>query len=228
MGMFNTLKADMVCPHCGQTGEMEIDMYFGDTRNLSQFRMGDLYLWLPDRPAESGGRPPDGSVDGEGYTECPNCGRDFYADVLIRVDRITEVQANLHKPGYITQPVSKAQAQEQAGTTSFSWKNWKPPILEPGRKGKITPGRYWVLTPKIEALLDQLTESGVDIFSNTGGSDYVLLVPNGVDREEFQAIEQMMHDLGKILHAKLEYRDWYPHGSKYCISPKKGTTHEPT
>lgn len=226
MGLYNTLRTDMTCPHCGQADEMEIDLYFGDTRNLSQFKMDDLYLWLPDQVVERGGRPPDGSLDGEGYAECPHCGRDFFVDVLIRADRISGVRANLSKPGYITQPVPKAQAP-QPEPAPFSWKDWKP-IVEPGRKGKITPGPYWQVTPTIEGLLEKLSEWGVDIFSNTGGSDYVLLVPHGLDQKEYNGIENMLNALGRALHAKVEYRDWYPHGYKFCISPQKGSTNEPT
>lgn len=163
MGMYNTLHMDMTCPHCGQTGEMEIDLYFGDTRNLSQFRMGDRYLWLPDKPVKLGSRPPDGSLDGEGYTECPNCGRDFFVDVIVRGDYIRGALANLNKPGYITQAVPKEQIPEQAEA-------WKP-ILEPRRNGVITPGLNWRLTSEIEGLLEKLAEAGVDVYSDISGSD---------------------------------------------------------
>lgn len=227
MSMYNTLHTDITCPHCGQAGEIEIDLYFGDTRNLSQFRMGDLYSWLPGQPVERGGRPADGNLDGEGYAECSNCGRDFFVDVLIRKDRISGALVNLRKPGYVTQPVARAQTPEPREPAAFSWQNWQP-IVEPGRKGKITPGRHWQVTPKIEDLLGKLAEVGVDIFSNSGHSDYVLLVPHGLAQEEYDTVEKRMNALGRALHARVEYRDWYPHGYKFCISPQKGSTHEPT
>jgi len=87
MGTCNMLKTRMVCPRCGVSVEVEIEMEFGDTRAMAAFAVGDCYAWVPGKAVQHGGRPENGDLDGEGYAECPHCRRDFFVKVLAVEDK---------------------------------------------------------------------------------------------------------------------------------------------
>ncbi len=217
MGIYNKLSAAITCPHCHKTNSLDIDLYFGDTRNMRQFVIGSLYTWLPEKTVEHGGRPPDGNIDGEGYAVCPNCQRDFFVNVLIRDDRIAGVEPDLHKPGHIQNPETIAHQPSYISPYLAEWK----PILPTRKTGKIKPNPEWKLTPRIEGLLEKLAAAGVDIYSTDGDIDYTMLVPHGLSKEEYQDVVKLMESLGKALRIKLVHVDSYPHGDKFRISPKK-------
>lgn len=100
MGLYNLLSATMVCPRCNQTVELEIQIYIGH-KQLYSYRIGDAVNWLPNSDVEHGGFPPSGSMEGEGYTECPQCKKDFFLVVQIRDGKIAGVNPDLSKKPYI-------------------------------------------------------------------------------------------------------------------------------
>lgn len=101
MGTYNVLKAVLKCPRCGRTSLMDVDLYFG-YRNQIALKVGDCYPWAwGGRSVKKGGRPPLGDIDGEGYTECPNCKKDFFVIVRVRGGRIVEALPDLSKKPYI-------------------------------------------------------------------------------------------------------------------------------
>lgn len=101
MGTYNTLHAGITCPHCNTTVDTEIDTYFGDTLQMQSLLIGNAYPWRPGQDVDHGGRPEGGNIDGEGYTVCPNCQRDFFVKVVVRGDKIESVRPDPDKPGYI-------------------------------------------------------------------------------------------------------------------------------
>jgi hypothetical protein len=101
MGTYNTLRASMDCPRCHGSALMEIELSFGDTRNLHQYEIGDRYEWLPLKAPQNGGRPENGNLDGEGYVECPLCERDFFVKVQVRADTIQLVEVDSSKAPYV-------------------------------------------------------------------------------------------------------------------------------
>lgn len=101
MGTYNKLNAIITCPHCGENAPVEIEIRFGDTRQMQDYSLGDSYAWLVGKSVQNGGRPAGGSMDGEGYTVCPQCQRDFFVKVSIFEDVITAVEPAEEKPGYI-------------------------------------------------------------------------------------------------------------------------------
>jgi hypothetical protein len=80
---------------------MEIELYFG-YRNLIEYKIGDEVEWMPRKAVHNGGRPEDGNLDGEGYTECPKCKRDSFVVAHIRGDVIESVEADLERKAYMT------------------------------------------------------------------------------------------------------------------------------
>jgi len=100
MGIYNTLSMSLVCPHCGAVSEMVIDTYVG-YRNLLTYHLGDTVAWRPRKAVRNGGRPADGHLDGEGYTECPRCGHDFFVRVLVRADVIVGAELDVGKSGIV-------------------------------------------------------------------------------------------------------------------------------
>jgi hypothetical protein len=87
--------------------------------------------------------------------------------------------------------------------------------------GKITFNEKWNLTPRIKGLLEQLVKFGVDIYSSRGESDYTFLVPSYLPREEYEEVERLMKEVGKAVRRKVNYIDWYPHGTKFRIEGPK-------
>lgn len=101
MGAYNRLKAQMQCPRCQQGTEMEIDCYFGYVAEMREVSLGEIYPWVERKAVQNGGRPEGGTLDGEGYTECPLCGKDFFVIVRVRGDVLASVEPDLSKPPYI-------------------------------------------------------------------------------------------------------------------------------
>jgi endogenous inhibitor of DNA gyrase (YacG/DUF329 family) len=97
MGTYNYLHAEISCPFCGKTSSTEIDLHFGETIYMKTFTLGDEYSWVPRKAAQNGGRPPEGTMDGEGYAECPECHKGYYVKVTVRNDRIESVSADQEK-----------------------------------------------------------------------------------------------------------------------------------
>ena len=79
---------------------MTINLYFG-LRNMIEYRIGDIYKWAKKGGPEKGGRPPEGTCDGEGYTECPSCGRDFFLRVKIESDIVKSAEPDPDREPYI-------------------------------------------------------------------------------------------------------------------------------
>ena len=100
MAAFNRLSARLGCPRCGRQSDMTVDLYFG-FRDQLDFKLGDAYRWREGRSVKNGGRPPDGNLDGEGYTECPACAKDFWVIVRVRNDVLESVEPNTEKKPFI-------------------------------------------------------------------------------------------------------------------------------
>ena len=102
VGTFNKVHAAVVCPRCGAEGVAELELRLGNTANMRDLRVGDLYPWVPGEPPENGGRPEGGNVDGDGYMECEHCRKDSFHFVTIREDVINGIAPNRYKEPYIT------------------------------------------------------------------------------------------------------------------------------
>lgn len=100
MSNCNLLTAELSCPRCGKSCSMPIELRFG-MRDQVELKIGSLYPWNKGKSFIRGGRSQDGSVDGEGYTQCLCCGKDFFVVVVIRKDLIISVRADITKNGYI-------------------------------------------------------------------------------------------------------------------------------
>lgn len=101
MGMFNYLLAHMICPRCHESVDVKVECFFGYRSEMKTFHLGDSYEWWPRKAVQNGGRPPDGNIDGEGYTECPACRKDFFVKVIVRGDIIQGVEPDPNKLPYI-------------------------------------------------------------------------------------------------------------------------------
>jgi len=101
MSVHNILIDRLRCPRCGEERMMELETFFG-FGNLFQYRVGDNVKWVPGNVTpKNGGRPGDGNMVGEGYAECPTCGKDFWVNVIIRSDTIERIEPNANKNAYI-------------------------------------------------------------------------------------------------------------------------------
>lgn len=98
MATYNYLFTEMTCPFCEKSARSEIDMYFGNTVFMETFAPGDEYKWAPRKAVQNGGRPENGDIDGEGYTECPECHQGYYVKVIVRNDRIKRVVPDTNHP----------------------------------------------------------------------------------------------------------------------------------
>ena len=219
MGTYNILQTEITCPHCNTLVNVEIELFFGDTRRMDRFKIGNLYRWISGKTVRHGGRPENGNIDGGGYTECSQCRRDFFVRVMVRKDRIEGVEPDTEKVTYIQESdvaavPSSTEITHQPDVNSV----WKPKsrIRE---IGQITYNEKWKLTASVQETLGQLIKFGVDIYSTIGGTDYTILVPLDLSREQLDEVDDLMRKLGSEVKGKLEYVDWYPHGWKFRIDP---------
>ena len=101
MGMYECLLHTMTCPRCHQTAAMDFEVKWGNAQ-LRDIKIGDrVSWWVPRTMVKNGGRPDDGTMDWDGYTECPNCHRDFFVWVHVVNDVITGVSVDTTREGYI-------------------------------------------------------------------------------------------------------------------------------
>lgn len=101
MGTCNRLRASLICPRCAQQVETTIDCHFGYTGEMVDLKVGDTYPWAPRRLPQNGGRPDDGSTDGEAYMECPGCCKDSFLVVIVRNDVVVGIEPHPMLQGYI-------------------------------------------------------------------------------------------------------------------------------
>jgi hypothetical protein len=221
MGTYNTLQTSITCPHCSALVNVEIEMRFGNTLRMERFVIGDHYRWVSGRAVQNGGRPEKGNFDGEGYTGCPQCRRDFFVKVMVREDKIESVKPDMEKAAYIqsSDAASTLPSPERVVQTNAT-QPWKPK-LEISGTGQIFYNKKWKLTPRIRDLLEQLVKFGADISSTMGGNDYTILVPPDLSREQQDEVDRLMQKLAKEVRGKVDYVDWYPHGWKFRIYPPK-------
>lgn len=79
---------------------MVIDLYFG-RRDQLIFRLGESYVWMPNKSIHNGGRPENGDLNGEGYAECLCCHKDFFVVIEVRKDIIVAARPDRSKPPLI-------------------------------------------------------------------------------------------------------------------------------
>jgi hypothetical protein len=224
MGTYNILQTNITCLHCNALVDVEIELRFGNTLRMEKFVIGDYYRWVSGKPVQNGGRPEKGNLEGEGYAECPNCRRDFFVKVMVREDKLESVKPDTEKAAYIQS--SDAVSIPPSPKTTDQFTATQPSGLKPGISGtgQIFHNEKWELTPKIKSLLEQLVKFGVDISSTWRGDDYTILVPPDLSREQQDEVDRLMNKLAKEVGGKLNYVDWYPHGWKFRIYPRKGKT----
>lgn len=101
MSTYNTLRVTIPCPRCGHVEEVEVAAHFGETTQMRSLSVGDRYPWVPRKEPQHGGRPPEGSTDGEGYMECERCHKDSFLRIVVQKDVIVEVQPDAMKATHI-------------------------------------------------------------------------------------------------------------------------------
>lgn len=96
------MRAEIECPRCNQITRQDVDLYFGYNNEMSEYKLGDKYIWRLGKAVHNGGRPASGNMDGDGYVECNLCRKDFFVKVLVRNDVLLSVETNSAKEPYIT------------------------------------------------------------------------------------------------------------------------------
>jgi len=100
MGLYNLLLVELECPRCRAHAMCEVEFKLG-LLDLQRYRLGDTLRWAGGYRNKPPRRPDGGIADGEGYTECPHCGKDFWVHVYVREDQISEARPDPDRPGYI-------------------------------------------------------------------------------------------------------------------------------
>ncbi len=101
MSAYNTLRAVVRCPRCSSEAEMEIEFKFG-LLDFRDYRLGEQIDWGNRGLRSPASRPKDGNFCGDGYVECPVCGKDFWVDICVQHDLIERVDVDPTRPGYIS------------------------------------------------------------------------------------------------------------------------------
>jgi len=99
MGMYNKLAGTVRCPRCGEVVDADFELFFG-LRDLTQYRIGDVYKWVPRREPQNGGRPNVSDPVGSAYAVCPKCEKDFFARVCLRGDVVASVEPDPDRVPY--------------------------------------------------------------------------------------------------------------------------------
>src|SRR5882757_2269520 len=100
MGSYNLLHATTTCPRCGTIGPVEIEFTFGRL-DFHDYAPGDSIDWGTKGLRNPGRRPLGGNFEGEGYVECPVCGKDYWVWITVRNDAITDLWVDKGRPGHI-------------------------------------------------------------------------------------------------------------------------------
>lgn len=100
MGIYNTLVVELVCPRCHERATCEVDFRLG-LLELRTYRLGDALRWAGGYRNKPLRRPDEGTVEGEGYTVCPRCEKDFWVHVEVRNDLIVAATPDPARPGHI-------------------------------------------------------------------------------------------------------------------------------
>ena len=96
MGLYNLVTGPLTCPRCGRAIEAEVETRLGYMHDVLSLRVGDRYPWNhPQMPCQ---RPPDGNAVGDGYAECPACGKDFLVAVVVENDVIVRLESEKPTP----------------------------------------------------------------------------------------------------------------------------------
>ncbi len=95
MGLYNYVYGALICPRCGEKVEVEVECRSGYTAEMKAYRVGDRYEWMPREAVQNGGRPANGDCNGDGYTDCPHCEKDFFVNVEIRGDVVQTLSPDL-------------------------------------------------------------------------------------------------------------------------------------
>jgi len=198
MGLYNILRTNMTCPYCNRLVDIEIDLFFGDTRAMDEYAIGDRYRWIPGKAVHNGGRPESGNLDGEGYTECPRCGRDFFVKVLVRDDALGSVEPDLDKPSYLPSSAAVQEKPVRENTRSKGGNRQKKEaaVRKKAEQGMITYNPNWKLAKKREVALLRLAELGVRVGSTVGSDDFRLLVPFDLHPDVYVEVGYLMAQLG--------------------------------
>jgi hypothetical protein len=99
MSTYDLLRVDMICPRCGESRRMEIELFVG-IGNLIDYQISDRIQWASNSAPQNGGRPPNGDCEAEGYAECDRCEKDFFVKAIVRNDVLIDVIVDTNKPGY--------------------------------------------------------------------------------------------------------------------------------
>lgn len=100
MSLYNILQARTECPRCGAVGTVDIEFRFGPL-DLSTYRLGDRIAWADKGPRHPSQPPPHGDYEGEGYAECPVCGKDYWLELTVRGAVLAEATVDRSRPGHI-------------------------------------------------------------------------------------------------------------------------------
>jgi len=99
--LVNTIIVSVDCPRCGTTAETEVEAPLDGNGGPRRYGIGETVAWSPSITADYSGRPPLGDVTVEGYAVCPVCTKDYFVEIRVERDRITGVEVDLTRRGYI-------------------------------------------------------------------------------------------------------------------------------
>ncbi len=129
MGTYNTAKLFDLCPRCEKAVENEVNIYLGDTSNMSEVTLGELYPFRPRKQPQNGGLV-EGWQEEAGYCECSHCKRDFHCDVFIQKGLLVKIRPNLAAPPYIPSHRQKPSLPcPDCGSGETELHNYHPMII---------------------------------------------------------------------------------------------------
>lgn len=106
MGTYNRTRVDLRCPRCDESiSNVEVNLYFGRRSGMVFVALGEEYPFDQRKQPHNDGPLPEDSPWGQGYTECPKCGRDYYCACRVERGRLVEVEVDLETAPHISDEV---------------------------------------------------------------------------------------------------------------------------
>lgn len=93
MATFDTIMTKLNCPRCGHYGEFKIQAYL-PSANCFTYKIGDPIINIKRK------KVPECGIY-EGYAECPSCEKDFHLLVSVEDKKVSSIEIDKSKKGYI-------------------------------------------------------------------------------------------------------------------------------
>jgi transcription elongation factor Elf1 len=93
--MYNELRSEFACPHCGRTGTVDVQLTYGNLYG-HVYEVGDAIIWGRTQVGDRAEK----RVAVEGIGACGTCGAECLFDILVEAGIISSVRVSTGEHDY--------------------------------------------------------------------------------------------------------------------------------